>query len=364
MKLVFWQNSISIHQIAFLNSLDENANIKVILVYDKEILSDRIEEGWNIPDNIKVQVIPYNEVNKEIDYDLANSLHVISGFAIDRISKKALDYCRYNKQKYVILSESFRVNGVKGYLRYLKYLYKVNLYKPEIIFAYGKIGVKQFNSLSLFKKRIYPFAYTIEASKCLNNYNSDDEAKFRIAYVGKLDERKAVSLLLRSLKDLEIDVQVDIIGDGPCYNELKEYTIINSMNTYVYFRGVQSNDNVLKYMSQADLMVLPSKHDGWGAVVNESLSVGTRVLVSDQCGSSCLFDIGCFSGKVFELNNKMLANSILEFYSYGKLSGGDRNKIIEFYNNTVHADVISKYFLKIINSGNNEKINAPWLKSH
>ena len=43
-------------------------------------------------------------------------------------------------------------------------------------------------------------------------------------------------------------------------------------------------------MRQCDLLVLPSLFDGWGAVVNEALQAGMRVLCSTACGAASLLD--------------------------------------------------------------------------
>ena len=43
---------------------------------------------------------------------------------------------------------------------------------------------------------------------------------------------------------------------------------------------------VAKKMADADCLVLPSLHDGWGAVVSEALIAGTPVICSDACGSA------------------------------------------------------------------------------
>lgn len=39
-------------------------------------------------------------------------------------------------------------------------------------------------------------------------------------------------------------------------------------------------------MARADVLVLPSWHDGWGAVVSEALMAGTPAIASDACGSA------------------------------------------------------------------------------
>ena len=48
--------------------------------------------------------------------------------------------------------------------------------------------------------------------------------------------------------------------------------------------------------------MLPSRFDGWGAVVNEALMVGTPVICSDRCGASDLIENGR-NGYVFEAGN-------------------------------------------------------------
>ena len=39
-------------------------------------------------------------------------------------------------------------------------------------------------------------------------------------------------------------------------------------------------------MAEADVLVLPSLYDGWGAVVSEALMAGAPVIASDACGSA------------------------------------------------------------------------------
>ena len=52
-------------------------------------------------------------------------------------------------------------------------------------------------------------------------------------------------------------------------------------------------------MQEADVLILPSVYDGWGAVVNEALQVGCYVICSDACGASDLMKKESRLGKVF-----------------------------------------------------------------
>lgn len=45
---------------------------------------------------------------------------------------------------------------------------------------------------------------------------------------------------------------------------------------------------VPEFMQHNDVLILPSLHDGWGAVVNEAMTLGLYVIVSDRCGAKAL----------------------------------------------------------------------------
>src|SRR5690606_39252629 len=54
----------------------------------------------------------------------------------------------------------------------------------------------------------------------------------------------------------------------------------------VVWLGQRPIGDIPGLMAEADCLVLPSRHDGWGAVVSEALMAGTPALASDRCGSA------------------------------------------------------------------------------
>ena len=75
-------------------------------------------------------------------------------------------------------------------------------------------------------------------------------------------------------------------------NELQESGRIGEeeyqANTEVVLYGMQPMERISDIMQQYDVLILPSKHDGWGAVVNEALILGLYVITSNHCGASYL----------------------------------------------------------------------------
>lgn len=113
--------------------------------------------------------------------------------------------------------------------------------------------------------------------------NNPVEEKLRLLYVGALTLRKDVMTLLRSLVNVSFDYSLTIVGDGPERGNLEHFAQDHRLR--VSFLGSMQMQECQRVMVENDLLVLPSRHDGWGAVVNEAMTVGTQVICSDHCGA-------------------------------------------------------------------------------
>lgn len=86
-----------------------------------------------------------------------------------------------------------------------------------------------------------------------------------------------------------------IAGEGEELDHLKELSAALHCNTL--FVGRKDGDELCAYYDIADVLVLPSVTEAFGAVVNEALVAGCRVVVSERCGSASI---------VFEDNGKVI----------------------------------------------------------
>ena len=124
--------------------------------------------------------------------------------------------------------------------------------------------------------------------------------------------------------------------------------------------GTIPMSKVSNFIYQSDCLVLPSRHDGWGAVVSESLMLGTPVICSEACGSSIIVKASN-SGGVFKKNNisdlKVLLN---QQFKKGIISHKSRQNLIKWAKN-LSAKSGAKYLENIIDKKNN-LIEPPWLR--
>lgn len=90
-------------------------------------------------------------------------------------------------------------------------------------------------------------------------------------------------------------------------NEIKKLKLEGK----IHLLGTKPQTEVPLFMQQADVFILPSVYDGWGAVVNEALQAGCYVVCSDAAGASDLMRQDERLGKVFHRGDaEQLADSM------------------------------------------------------
>jgi glycosyltransferase involved in cell wall biosynthesis len=100
-----------------------------------------------------------------------------------------------------------------------------------------------------------------------------------LAY-GRLVHNKGFDLLLRAARDLPVDVRIG--GDGVERANLER---LASSNPRVQFLGPLSRGRLLKAMSDASVVVMPSRVEPFGIVALEAMASGRPVVASNIGGA-------------------------------------------------------------------------------
>jgi len=110
---------------------------------------------------------------------------------------------------------------------------------------------------------------------------------FTFFFCGQMIRRKGVDLLLAAFDQLiseDIDANLLLIGREA---DLPEFlaAVTPRARARIHYQGFQPPELLPKYFSQCDVFVIPSRHDGWGVVVNQALGAGLPVISSDAVGA-------------------------------------------------------------------------------
>jgi glycosyltransferase involved in cell wall biosynthesis len=183
--------------------------------------------------------------------------------------------------------------------------------------------------------------------------------------VGQLIYQKGLDVLIQALAMTHAEsCFLHIIGNGSEETSYENLAKRQQVDPFIQWHGTMPNEQVLDHMAKADLLVLPSRYDGWGAVVNEALTVGTPVLASDACGASCLLTSD-FLGDVFPSGNtSKLAAVLKKRTARGPLPIEERTKIREWAGRSIAPEAVAGYLMEILCRAKSQKsfdgLRPPW----
>jgi glycosyltransferase involved in cell wall biosynthesis len=102
-------------------------------------------------------------------------------------------------------------------------------------------------------------------------------------FVGNLAPWKGVATLTAALSNLVEHgerVRLVMYGEGPLADQLRQ----EAERLPIHLAGFKGKEAVARAYAAADMFVLPSLREQWGLVVNEALSAGLPVVVSEAVG--------------------------------------------------------------------------------
>lgn len=162
-----------------------------------------------------------------------------------------------------------------------------------------------------------------------------------IGFVGAINKIKRADKfaeIIENVKKLDQtnEYTFTVVGDGPLKSQLEKDCIEKGIN--VVFTGNQEIDMVRKLFNTMDVMILPSRREGFGCVVTEANACGVQVVGSDAGGIPEAIGIDknvILDGDDFE---KRMAQRIVEIVN----SKSDRESISKYTINNFSWDKISE----------------------
>lgn len=267
----------------------------VTLCVDQMMLPERAAMGWQPEDTtgLVLHVASDWESKKRIfEESPSYSIHLVSGVRGvnhggrltrlgDRLGRRVCWIC-----------ETWDHRGAKGFIRGLLYQLEVIRYRPclEKIFAMGDLGVHDYLKIGYYPTQLVPFNYVVKVLP-QKKQERPKNSPFVFGFVGSLINLKGVDILLHALANITADKHawiLEIHGDGCELSNLKSLAKELQIENRVFWHGKFPSCEISQRIGRLDALVLPSRKDGWGAVVNEALLCGVPVIVSDACGAACL----------------------------------------------------------------------------
>lgn len=368
-EIVFWLNSLSIHQAPVIRAISAQLGTPAVVVADADISTARRAQGWTTPDHGDAMVWTAPTVAERrslIERCDQRTAHVFSGLGVSpTITQSMLEVAQTPHRHIAVVSEPWNPAGVRGLGRLLAYRSRRRTLGSAIdsILAIGPLASSQFAAAGFAPSRVHPYAYFVESGRTQPLAAQPRAAPVELGFVGQLIPRKNVSLLLRALTDLrELSWHLRVVGSGVLRESLETESRERGLAGRISFTEPVSNASMPALLSTLDLLVLPSVFDGWGAVVSEALDAGTRVCVSDAAGSSDLVR-GPAQGSVFASEDvASLRSHLRAAIESGPPPNADRTALSRWARAVISPEAGARYLWSILSSdpGHDAASIPPW----
>ena len=341
MRLVFWQNMSAFHQEAHIAALAEHHGCEVVWVVAENLADEMATLGWRQAEVRGVQrvVAPDNaEIERLLDEQPEESVHIVGGLRHYPYVEQVALAARERGIRYGVLQESRPMGTPKSAVRNLvyrrdRYRFGATLGFYFVMGYYGPHGGRHFyRKVGYPEAKLYPYGYFGRFRPAPPAPRA--EGPFRFVFVGQCIERKGGDLLLKALATLQdVAWTLDLVGEGERRYEWSTLAARLGLAERVHLHGATPNAQAMGIVERSDLLVLPSRFDGWGFVVNEALARGIPVVCSDRCGSSDLLREE-FRGSTYRAFSVAdLARVLRRRLETGPSSEADRYRIWEWTRN-------------------------------
>ena len=151
----------------------------------------------------------------------------------------------------------------------------------DALISYSQRGADEYAALGFPRERIFVAYNSVSA---LPAFIFDQRPwtvdHFTILFVGRLQARKRIDMLLRACAQLDSKPRLVIVGDGPERMALE--TLAKEIYPGAEFIGAKHGIELKPYFTEADLFVLPGTG---GLAVQEAMSYGLPVIVAQGDGT-------------------------------------------------------------------------------
>jgi glycosyltransferase involved in cell wall biosynthesis len=116
--------------------------------------------------------------------------------------------------------------------------------------------------------------------------------------------------------------RLDLVGDDRSEGQYVWLAETLSLGDVAHFSDSVAARDVADVIAQCDVVVLPSRHDGWGMALNEGASAGKALIGTEACGSAHHLIIPGRNGfRVTPGSERALARAMLEYCKQPELCG-------------------------------------------
>jgi len=290
-KILLWTYIPSHHQSAFLQALRDEG-VDLVVHYFKRVSAKRIRLGWEDTRELPPgeRFVEPNLAAVDMCPDWRERLHVVPGYGAMFLLRLAFHLSR-RRVPWVNWCEP-SPQGLRWYLNLpvkRGYAALINRYALGSL-AIGSMAREDFLQWGVSKRLIRFLPYSsARLEPAPNPPISRSTGMPQFVFVGALCHRKGIDVLLWAFQRVcreHSGARLRLVGYDESNGAYQRLADQLGVTHAVEFTGSVPANEVANSLKDCDVLVLSSRFDGWGMVVNEAASLGKALIATDRCGSA------------------------------------------------------------------------------
>lgn len=317
--IVFLSNVASPHSIPLCKAIID-IGIELLFIETSKLIKARSGMGYEAFSNYDFVVSADKFYKNEAYYtEIIDKADVLL-FSFGSVSEKYLTKRIQNNLPVYLLSERL---FKKGFLKLfdpklwksIKFFHSV-YDKNVFLLCMGSYVPDDFRMCGFNQNKIFKFGYITECKlydeiELLNQKNHEN---MNLLWVGRLIWWKQPLQAIKCaklLEDAHYNFELHIIGDGPLKKRLERYVLKHKIRNIV-LHGSMNNHDVKKRMIESDILLCTSNRlEGWGAVINEGMSLGCTVVANRCMGATNWLIRNNHTGIIYSGGYRQLYKSVI-----------------------------------------------------
>jgi glycosyltransferase involved in cell wall biosynthesis len=340
---------------------------------------ERKRLNWNDDDYANAQVIHLSDkADKEkfikvfIEHH-SSAINVLSGFS-STISKLALKYIPKHGKIVVVTERPVPLYTKTGvFYHIVRIIYKKVRYGAlhiqlrntvDAVLPLGELGVKEYKKVGWSKDKLFQFMYCPELHMMEPHQHNEKDPVVKFLYIGRfMYSTKGIDYLQKAVSKIKSDNwSLDMAGG---YGQDRALILDwISKQEKVNFVGAWNSNEVISRINEYDVVIVPSKGEGWNMIVHEAIAASVGVIVTTEAVSDELIKVSGAGMVIKPFSTNALLEAINTVLENTTVINEWKTKARD-YQSRVDTRIVASYFTDILNwkyYGSGVRPKCPWMK--